>query len=143
MLKALLLTLLGLSYAGFSVVSVFDGRALDSRGKTTQIEPVERLTETTYKKRNTPDRLSYSGEISFVTEEGKTVKVKKTLPASLIESVMQGKPVQIRYLPDRPTTTRLEGEMGSGAVDVAVGSIVLLFGGLWFRKKLLEKPTLD
>jgi hypothetical protein len=142
MLKALLLMLLGLSYTGFSVVSVLDGRALDSRGKTTQIAPVEKLMETTYRKRNTPDRHSYSGEISFLTEQGQTVTVKKTLPASLVEAVVQGRSVQIRYLPDKPTTTRLEGEMGSGAVDVVVGAIALLLGGLWFRKKLFEKPVL-
>ena len=93
MLKAILLALLGLSYTIFSIVSVLDGRALDARGKTAQIE-----------------------------------------------DMMQGKPVLIRYLPDKPTTARFEGEKGSGGLDVAIGAIVLLAGGMWFRKKLFEKP---
>jgi hypothetical protein len=38
------------------------------------------MAKTTYKKRNTPVGLSYSGEISFVTEEGQTVTVKKSSP---------------------------------------------------------------
>lgn len=141
MFKAILLALVGLSYAIFSIVSMLDGKAVASRGKTTQIEPLETVTEVTRKKRNYPDQVSYEGEIRFVTEEGQTVTVKKSLPASLIESMMQGNPVLIRYLPDKPTKTRLEGEKSADAVDVAVGTVVLLLGGIWFRKKLLEKPT--
>lgn len=143
MLKALVVMLVGLFYGGFAVVSVLDGRALDARGKTTRIEPIEKLTETTYQRGKTPVGVSHSGEISFVTDDGQTVTVKKGLSVPQVEALTQGRPVQIRYLPDKPTTTRLEGEVGSTVTDIVIGAIAFLLGGLWFRKKLHEQPALD
>ena len=140
MLKAILLALLGLSYTIFSIVSMLDGRALDARGRTAQIEPLETVTEITRKRNNQPYRISYEGQVRFVTAGGQAVSVKKTLEGPQIEDMMQGKPVLIRYLPDKPTTARFESEKGSGGLDVAIGAIVLLAGGMWFRKKLFEKP---
>jgi Protein of unknown function (DUF3592) len=143
MFKAILLAFIGLVWTVFAVGSMLDGKALASRGKTTQIQPMEKIVQTTRKKWNQADRVSYEGEVQFTTEAGQTVSVKKSLSRELTNRIIQEQAVQVRYLPDKPTTARLEDEKGATGVDISVGVAILLVGGLWFRKKLYEKPRFN
>jgi hypothetical protein len=142
MLKALALTLIALVYTVGAIISMLDGRALEARGKDAVIEPMETVTEITRTRAKQTVMVSYEGRIRFETDDGRPVEVKKYIPAPLLDDLANGKPVLIRYLPDKPTTARLPGDQGSDSVDVAIGSIFLLAGGMWVRKKLLEKPRL-
>jgi hypothetical protein len=142
MLKTIAIVILGIGYTLYAIIDVLDGKALDSRGLNVQIEPMERITEVTRKKSNLPVDVSYEGNVTFITEAGQSVTVKRHLSASVVEKITQGRPVLIRYLPDNPTKARLEGEKGAGTSDIVIGFVVSVAGFLWFRKKLDEKPHL-
>ena len=120
MWKALLWTFIALVFTVVSIASLIEGRAMDARGKTTNIERPEKITKETHKKRNRLKRITYSGEIQFVTESNESVTVKKSLPVELVEKIQRGEPVSIRYLPDKPTTTLLEGEKPARPAQIAI-----------------------
>lgn len=135
MFKPLILILLGVVYAGYSAKHLMDDRALEQHGKMAVVEPIAQYTQTTHKK-GLSERREYDANVTFKTESGETVTVKKKLSVDLIEQFASGGRVSIRYLPENPRVTRLGAEGKMSGVDIGMGLLALIGGVFWFRRNL-------
>jgi hypothetical protein len=136
MFKPLILILIGLLYGGASARQLWEARALDERGKDAIVEPIEKYTQITKSRYNTADQVSYETDVSFRTESGERITVRRTLNVDLINKFATRQPVMIRYLPDNPKVTQLGAEGASGMGEVVIGAIIALIGVFWFRSRI-------
>lgn len=140
MFKALLLCLVGGVLSIYAAVDLMNGRALDARGVSTTLERPEQVTQLTHKKGGRVDRITYEGQVSFVTESGERITVKKSLATELVEKWQRGEDVEVLYLPDKPRTVRLEGERNADRESVVLGLLILAVGVFLFRRELHKPP---
>jgi hypothetical protein len=125
------------------VVGLKHGRedaAFESRGETARIETVdnaEQYTEHQRRRRmtNRSERTAvfYNGELTFQTKAGQDVTVaRKGLPPGLVQAVQGGRAVTLWYLPDAPTTIRLQ-EVKHHATEEKLVGLLLIALGLYYR----------
>ena len=130
MLKPLILVIAGLMTVGFSTRNMLNERALASHGKEATVEPVAGYTKTVHKNRNTTT-TRIDADVTFQTEAGERITVNKGLSREQLSKLASGQPVSIRYLPESPRTTRLEGEPPWGWNMIGIGGMVLALGAFW------------
>lgn len=89
---------------------------------------------------------SYQVTYRFSTPEGQAVEGSATLYSDTWEGLMEGQPIQVRYLPDEPMTNRVDGrtDFGSAAARVLMGGLLAIGGGglvIWDLGRSLRRKT--
>lgn len=74
---------------------------------------------------------SYHVTYRFSASEGRAFEGSATLYAETWDSLTEGGPIQVRYLPDEPMTNRVEGrtDPGSAAAQALMGGLLAVGGG--------------
>lgn len=133
MFKGIILIIIGLVFSIFTYKNMRDERALEERGKTAVVQPLEEYTKKTKKKSGS---VSYEADLRFETEAGQTITVTRTLPVDLLNRILTGQNVEVLYLPDSPRVVRFGHEGKATAGEIAFGLVFIAIGIFLFRRGL-------
>lgn len=91
---------------------------------------------------------SYHVTYRFSTPEGKEFEGSAGIYSETWDSLAEGGPIHITYLPDEPLTNRIEGrtDLGSAAARLLMGGLLAVGGGalvLWDVRRFLSKRRLQ
>jgi hypothetical protein len=99
----ILFKLLGVLAALVFIVYGFKDRAeiasIQRSGKFATVKPIENYTEFKQSTFST-----YTAEFHFTTEEGRNIVQRHSFPEEVLSDFRAGKPVQVVYLPNDPST---------------------------------------
>jgi Protein of unknown function (DUF3592) len=132
-LKPILLMLAGIACASWGIIHTIDDKAFNERGKEAAVKPIEQYTEITKKKYGQPESTRYEVFLTFTTEDGQSVSVRKSISLQLLQDLVSGKKVTITYLPEDPEKNRFDHErkaIGTGMLWFS--SALFLVGLIWF-----------
>jgi hypothetical protein len=118
---------------GGGVFDYFDNRAFNTNSKVSLVHPIDEYTKTTKTKRGEIDSVSYSTNITFETETGQIVTVKKNTSADTLNRIIKKEKVEIIYLENKPSRVRWPGEKGDPAGGIYAGLACLIY--LFFTRE--------
>ena len=116
----LLGALAALAFIGYGFKDRSEVTSIQKRGKIATVEPIEKYTE--FKKSGSS---TFTAEFHFKTEDGRDIVQKHSFPEEVLSDFKVGKPVQIVYLPNDPSTFVFAREK-PGWTLVIVGAILLV-----------------
>ncbi|MES2933992.1 MAG: DUF3592 domain-containing protein [Pseudomonadota bacterium] len=121
----LLGALAALAFIGYGFKDRSEITSIQKRGKLAIVEPVTEYTE--FKQGGSS---VYTAELRFKTEDGRDIVQKHSFPEEALVDFKAGKPVQIYYLQNDPSTLVFASEKpGWGLV---IGGFALLVAALLF-----------
>jgi len=109
-----------LVFIGYGLKERNEITSIQKRGKTATVQPIANYTQ--FKKGGSS---TYTAEFRFKTEEGREIVQKHSFPEEVLADFNAGKPVQIVYLPNDPSTFVFASEK-PGWMLVIVGSVLLV-----------------
>jgi len=119
----LLGALAALVFIGYGLKDRSEVTSIQKRGKLATVEPIANYTE--FKQSGSS---TYTAEFHFKTEDGRDVVQKHSFPEEVLADFKAGKPVQVIYLQNDPSTFVFAREKpGWGLV---IGGVVLLVAAL-------------
>ena len=119
----LLGALAALVFIGYGLKDRSEVTSLQKRGKLATVEPIGKYTE--FKQRGLS---TYTAEFRFKTEDGRNIVQKHSFPEEVLSDFKAGKPVQIVYMPNNPSTFVFASKRpGWGLV---IGGVILLVAAL-------------
>ena len=114
-----------LAFIAYGIKDRSEITSIQRRGKFATVEPIEEYIE--FKKGG---YSTHTAEFHFKTEDGRDIVQKHSFPEEVLSDFKAGKPVQIVYLPDDPSTFVFAGEKPGWAL--IIGGFVLLLAALLF-----------
>jgi hypothetical protein len=125
-----------------------DARLLAAEGVAVEAT-VGTRTVTETRSRDQDDRMkttrSYRVELRFTTAEGKAVEVERGVSQAQYDRLEEGQPVEIFYVPSRPTLVGFEkgGDTGGAWVLWGIGAVFGLVGlGLGLGGRALRRKAI-
>jgi hypothetical protein len=122
-----------------------ENAAFADHGLTARLLPIQDYdTYLLYKQKSLFDEKKYVGvtyraDLTYRTQAGELVTVpSRSLPDGLLEASQRGQIITIRYLPESPTTIRLQERRDITQEGMLLGA-VLLFAGLYYLRKATRK----
>lgn len=109
-----------LVFIGYGLKDRSEVTSIQKRGKTATVEPIGKYTE--FKQSGSS---TYTAEFHFKTEDGRDVTQKHSFPEEVLADFKAGKPVQIVYLANDPSTFVFASEK-PGWTLVVVGVVLLV-----------------
>ncbi|MEO7885569.1 MAG: DUF3592 domain-containing protein [Polaromonas sp.] len=91
--------LVGLVFIVFGFQERSEISGIQKRGKRVVVEPISKYTE--FKKSGSS---TYTAEFHFTTEDGRKITAKHSFPEEVLADFKSGKPVEIAYMPNDPST---------------------------------------
>ena len=116
----LLGALAALVFIGYGLKERSEITSIQKRGKTATVQPIANYTQ--FKKGGSS---TYTAEFHFKTEDGREIVQKHSFPEEVLADFNAGKPVQIVYLPNDPSTFVFASEK-PGWMLVIIGSVLLV-----------------
>jgi hypothetical protein len=115
--------LAALVFIGYGLKDRSEVTSIQKRGKLATVRPIANYTE--FKKSGSS---TYTAEFHFKTEDGRDIVQKHSFPAEVLSDFQAGKPVQIVYLPNDPSTFVFASEKPGWAL--VIGGVVFLIAAL-------------
>ena len=109
-----------LVFIGYGFKDRSEITSIQKRGKTATVGPISNYTQ--FKQSGSS---TYTAEFHFKTEDGRRIVQKHSFPEEVLADFKAGKPVQIVYLPNDPSTF-LFANQKPGWMLVVIGSVLLV-----------------
>jgi hypothetical protein len=111
-------------------------RRFKNEGRVAQVDAIDgmydRITKHSRMGITTSTDTTHIATVRFVTEQGKAIKISRSLPKDVFEATTKEAPISIIYLPDNPTMTKFASQKDEsyqlGLFGLLlVGALILFF----------------
>jgi len=118
--------LAGLVFLGYGIQERNELANLKKHGQRSVVEPISE-----YQQFKQSGSSTYTAEFHFTTADGRQMAVKHSFPEEILEDFQEGRPVEIFYMANDPSTlvfARDEGSWMLVGIGAAIAVVALLLG---------------